>query len=648
MSIDDVTDLAPRVRYTASAAQDEFDYPFPIFQGADLVVDVDGDELTLTTEYTVDGEGDDTGGTVTLVTPLDGGEIVTIYRDTVIERVSDQQQNGPYASSTFNDEFDKAYTIMQELKAKIGRAIRFPFTAPSTDLQNELSPLSSWYEKFLYIGATGLLEAATIVDGLVVLTQSALGQILNPQTTAELAAGVTPTNYWYLPGNIKRYGAVSNGSATINTTAWQAAVAQAIAAGHDAANVYVPFSRAGYQVNAGATITNIPIRIVGDNPYYSNIYSANNVTLLTIENVQAGHGVIIEGVGFESTYVGSRTAPLVLVKNSSVGQILQCKIAAGGYGLKFEVGAQAPFSCFSWSIEDSTIGGNAICNIHCAANTNHLQLRNVTFGGSSPIGLYQIDCGGLNILGGDCEACTSVAIDIDATVDISIGACINGVDLESNICPLGVIRIGATAMVRNVTLLGGVFHNAGGSEWYINPLRCAGLTVIGCGTNSSTASGDAINPAGDNPGGIVQIGNFWQGVQPMEIIKGTLGFSDGAITTDAGFSGRHADARAILTYSTSMTPNAAYGNQVDVVITDGVAFAVNAPSNAVDGQELNFTFFNTSGGAHGTGTFNAVYKMQSAATTLPAIATGSNRSIRFKFRTNAWHEISRTAADVPN
>lgn len=62
-SIDTVNDLPPRVQYVASAAQVDFDYPFPVFQDADLVVDVDGTTQTLATHYTVAGEGADTGGT---------------------------------------------------------------------------------------------------------------------------------------------------------------------------------------------------------------------------------------------------------------------------------------------------------------------------------------------------------------------------------------------------------------------------------------------------------------------------------------------------------------------------------------------------------------------------------------------------------
>jgi hypothetical protein len=45
-----------------------------------------------------------------------------------------------------------------------------------------------------------------------VLSQSVIGAYLYPQTAAELAAGVTPTNYAYPPGDVRRYGVDADGT----------------------------------------------------------------------------------------------------------------------------------------------------------------------------------------------------------------------------------------------------------------------------------------------------------------------------------------------------------------------------------------------------------------------------------------------------
>lgn len=213
-SIDNVTDVSPRVQYTALAAQVDFDYAFPIFDDADLVIDVDGVTKTLTTDYTVAGEGNDTGGTVTFVTAPGAGAVVTIYRDIAIERSTDIQQNGPLSSTTWNDEQDKVFLILQELENKIGRAIRFPLTGAITNAQAELSPISNFAGKFLRVTSAGLLEAAEALDNTVSLTAEVIGALLNPQTAAEVTAGVTPTAYRYVAGDLRRYGLSGSGDET--------------------------------------------------------------------------------------------------------------------------------------------------------------------------------------------------------------------------------------------------------------------------------------------------------------------------------------------------------------------------------------------------------------------------------------------------
>ena len=50
------------------------------------------------------------------------------------------------------------------------------------------------------------------IPGGQALTQQIIGQLFYPQTTQETAAGVTPVNYFYPPGNVLRYGAKGDGA----------------------------------------------------------------------------------------------------------------------------------------------------------------------------------------------------------------------------------------------------------------------------------------------------------------------------------------------------------------------------------------------------------------------------------------------------
>lgn len=118
----------------------------------------------------------------------------------------------------------------------------------------------------------------------------------------------------------------------------------------------------------------------------------------------------------------------------------------------------------------------------------------------------------------------------------------------------------------------------------------------------------------------------------------------GLLTTKANCS-----VLTALTYGPSIAIDASLGNDFVVTITDNVAFAVAAPTNTPPSgfcQDISITFRNASGGAHGAGTFNAVFKTQ--ATAFPAIATGQSRTVFFRWNGTNWVELVRTAADVAN
>lgn len=103
-------------------------------------------------------------------------------------------------------------------------------------------------------------------------------------------------------------------------------------------------------------------------------------------------------------------------------------------------------------------------------------------------------------------------------------------------------------------------------------------------------------------------------------------------------------SRRVLTYSASITPVASDGNSQVITATDGSAFTINAPTGAVAGQRISLTVRNSSGGALGTITWNAIYK--AAAWVSPANLY--SRTVDFVFNGTNWVEVSRTPADVPS
>lgn len=96
------------------------------------------------------------------------------------------------------------------------------------------------------------------------------------------------------------------------------------------------------------------------------------------------------------------------------------------------------------------------------------------------------------------------------------------------------------------------------------------------------------------------------------------------------------------TYSPSITPDLALGAIVTIVVTNNVAFTINAPLNPITGMEWILVIRNTSGVAMGAITFNAVFKLP--AFTNPA--TGNQRSMHFYFDGTNHREVIR-GSDEP-
>lgn len=99
-----------------------------------------------------------------------------------------------------------------------------------------------------------------------------------------------------------------------------------------------------------------------------------------------------------------------------------------------------------------------------------------------------------------------------------------------------------------------------------------------------------------------------------------------------------------LAYSASVTPDANSSGTFSITPTNGSAFTIAAPTHLVSGQRVLITIRNTTAGALGTVTWNAIYKL--AAWTNPA--TGNSRSIEFVYDGVRLTEVNRTANDIPN
>jgi hypothetical protein len=392
-SIDTVNDLTARVQYVATAGQTVFDYTFPIFEAGDLVVNVAGSN---TTNFTVSGEGNDTGGTVTLGTACTLGQIVTIYRDIEISRDTDVQQNGQWSSSSYNNEQDKIYLIMQQLRDAQLRSLQLPILDTTTVDWDTLTDVENRKGKYFYFNATtGALEMATSLT-TTAITQSVVGGALYPRTAAEIAASVVPTNYAYPPGNVMRYGADPLGVSS-SQTAFDAATLVASKTATQATPGIIEVPAGDYKVNW----------LIQDKDYLWVRTAGFRTRLLPIANTSPVLDVVssvlgsVTGLRIESMLIDSQTSGVA---------------TGAGIGVRFK--ATAPG--FIW-----------ICH------TDHLYIRGFNTG-------FNIDC---DINFGEVFANDFGQI---TTVDCT-NRCVDIKGLYNKFSHLFMLHAGNYAMVDNST-----------------------------------------------------------------------------------------------------------------------------------------------------------------------------------------------------
>jgi hypothetical protein len=103
-----------------------------------------------------------------------------------------------------------------------------------------------------------------------------------------------------------------------------------------------------------------------------------------------------------------------------------------------------------------------------------------------------------------------------------------------------------------------------------------------------------------------------------------------------------------LAYSAAPVMDASLGDHFIMTITDNVAFVIGAPINPPPtgfAQTLYLTIRNGSGGAHGAGTYDPVFKTSG---NVPAIANGFSRTFAYQWNGTNWVQTLVPTTDVAN
>lgn len=242
-------------------------FSFRIFAKSDLIVRVFDDiedeplELTLSTHYNIaDASVDDEdGGELTLTASAAStydGYTLDIRSETPRTQPTALSSQGAYSPRSIEAAFDRLSRQIQDFMRIANLGVRAPDWESAPDMV--LPSISERANKFLYFGAGGLPEPATGLEASQVLSSSVIATTLNSlkRTAAEIAAGVTPTDYSYTAEvpiiDPRRFGMVVGGTASAVRAGNDTAIAAAIAVAEQLAGAIVQFP-------AGTIYTDQPI-----------------------------------------------------------------------------------------------------------------------------------------------------------------------------------------------------------------------------------------------------------------------------------------------------------------------------------------------------------------------------------------------------
>lgn len=167
-----------KVQYSGDGSTTAFTVNFFFIEDGDLEVVLTSAAgvntvQTITTEYTLTGAGDQSGGTCTMVTAPATGEKLTIRRKVPITQTVDYVENDPFPADTHERALDKLTMIAQEQSEEIGRSIKFSVSSTSTDVVMP-DPVADQYLKWN--------SGGTALESITLSSSAGLGNLVEDTT----------------------------------------------------------------------------------------------------------------------------------------------------------------------------------------------------------------------------------------------------------------------------------------------------------------------------------------------------------------------------------------------------------------------------------------------------------------------------------
>jgi len=181
-----------------------FAYSYRIIDESDLLVTVDGVLQTLTTHYTVAGEGDAGGGSITFVAAPANLSAVIIQRLRPYTRATDYQRNGSFDEETVDRDFDSEEMQIQQVAAAVARA----FKAPVEVVADQVLTSAEWTaraSKFLGFNAAAVFGLYALASAGNLAVSAFIETLLDDADAAAARAtlGAAASGSAFTTGDVK-------------------------------------------------------------------------------------------------------------------------------------------------------------------------------------------------------------------------------------------------------------------------------------------------------------------------------------------------------------------------------------------------------------------------------------------------------------
>ena len=300
--------------YSGNGSTVNFAFAFRFFEDSDLTVSIvlaDGTTTvqTLTTHYTASNNGDETGGTVSMVTPPASGETLLIQRDIPETQGTDYTANDAFPAETHEAAIDRLTLLVQDTSRAIA---------------SEVSTSARYFKATYDSDAVGEWDIQTQSDrankvlgfnsaGLPIMQEAEITVSLDVNEILDVAALVADTAYGYSAGTI-----VSTGDIIVTRTeGFRYEVAASGATDEDLTTaggvklyvlplggVILPTEAFNIKWDGATDDTTAWQAFLLALPGYGTAFPAGGVSVVTSKLAVAGEGFVIAANGAELDFSG--------------------------------------------------------------------------------------------------------------------------------------------------------------------------------------------------------------------------------------------------------------------------------------------------------------------------------------------------------